>query len=97
MALKAHANPVCVSKGGFSHAGSIFWGESVKGGVKSGDLGTQLRKNLRIEKGTKRAYRGVVYSVLTPDIEKEALVSTHHITFFLFGLGISLLSYIINV
>ncbi|GLT58004.1 hypothetical protein SLA2020_309320 [Shorea laevis] len=73
VALKANANHVCVSKGGFSHGGSIFCGESVKRGVKSSDLGTQLRKNLRIEKGTKRAYRGVVYSVLTPDIEKEAL------------------------
>lgn len=97
VALRANANPVNVSKGCFINGGCNFWGENVKGGLKSSYMGTHLRKNFRIEKGTKKARHGVVYSVLTPDIQEEALVSTHHRYFFLFGLSISLLPFTVEV
>ncbi|KAK6245442.1 hypothetical protein QUC31_000234 [Theobroma cacao] len=72
MALKANANPINVSKGR-SHGGSVFWGESIRGGLKSRDLGAQLWKSLRAAKGVKNAKPGVAYSVLTPDIDKKTL------------------------
>ncbi|GKU89965.1 hypothetical protein SLEP1_g4033 [Rubroshorea leprosula] len=73
VALRANANPVSVSKGGFINGGCIFWGENVKGGLKSTYMGTHLWKNFKIEKGTKKARHGIVYSVITPDIQEEAL------------------------
>ena len=75
MAFKGNVNLINVSKGR-SNGGSVFWGESIRGGLKSKDVGAQLWKSLRAENVVKKAKPGVAYSVLTPDIDNETLVSS---------------------
>ncbi|XVE94670.1 hypothetical protein REPUB_Repub02eG0028800 [Reevesia pubescens] len=74
MALKANASPINVSKGRI-HGGrdTVFWGESIRGGLKCRDFETQFWKSLRAENGVRKAKPGVAYSVLTPDINKETM------------------------
>ena len=72
MALKANANSINVSNGR-SNGGTVFWGENIRGGLKSRNFGTQLWKSLRAENGVKKINPGVAYSVLTPDIDKETM------------------------
>lgn len=74
-ALKANANPAV------SNRNTGFWGGSVKGSLKSGDLnfGSRVWKNLRTEKINKNVTKpGVAYSILTSDTNKETVVSTRH-------------------
>ena len=75
MAFKGNVNLINVSKGR-SNGGSVFWGESIRGDLKSKDVGAQLWKSLRAENVVKKAKPGVAYSVLTPDIDNETLVSS---------------------
>ncbi|KAH9693057.1 glucose-1-phosphate adenylyltransferase large subunit 2 [Citrus sinensis] len=73
-ALKANAHPAV------SNRNTGFWGGSVKGSLKSGDLnfGSRVWKNLRTEKINKNVTKpGVAYSILTSDTNKETVVSTH--------------------
>ncbi|KAE8656410.1 Glucose-1-phosphate adenylyltransferase large subunit [Hibiscus syriacus] len=72
MSLKANASPIIVSKGR-SNGGTVFWGETIRGCLKSRDFGSQLWKSLRAENGVKKAEVGVVYSILSPKINKETL------------------------
>lgn len=75
VALKANANPAV------SNRNTGFWGGSVEGSLKSGDLnfGSRVWKNLRTEKINKNVTKpGVAYSILTSDTNKETVVSTRH-------------------
>ncbi|KAK8642422.1 hypothetical protein V6N13_011765 [Hibiscus sabdariffa] len=72
MSLKVNASPTNVSKGR-SNGATVFWGESIRGGLKSRGFGTQLWKSLRPENSVKKAKLGVVYSILTPEINKETM------------------------
>ena len=74
MAHKANVNPINGNKGR-SNGSIVFWGERIRGGHKSRDFGTQLWKSLRAKNGVKTVKPGVAYSVLTPDIDKETMVS----------------------
>lgn len=69
-ALKANAHPAV------SNRNTGFWGGSVKGSLKSGDLnfGSRVWKNLRTEKINKNVTKpGVAYSILTSDTNKETV------------------------
>ncbi|PSR99657.1 Glucose-1-phosphate adenylyltransferase large subunit 2/amyloplastic like [Actinidia chinensis var. chinensis] len=61
--LKTHVHPAHVSR-----EDTWFWGERIKGSLKSKILGNQFPKSLKSK-------RGVAFSVLTtsPDIDKEVL------------------------
>ncbi|OMO75163.1 Nucleotidyl transferase [Corchorus olitorius] len=72
MALKVNANPINVGKV-HNNGSSIFWGESIRGGLKSREFRTGLWKNLKVEKGVNKFKPGVAYSIITPDIDKETL------------------------
>ncbi|KAA3490411.1 ADP-glucose pyrophosphorylase small subunit ADPGp-2 [Gossypium australe] len=65
----ATASPVNISQGR-SNGGTVFWGETIRGGR---DFGTQLWKSLRAENGIKKAKPGVAYSIITPEINKETM------------------------
>lgn len=66
--LKANANPIRLrSESLRNRASSVFWGESLKG--KGRDLKSKnLQKSLKTIKKP-----GLAHSILTPDVEKEAL------------------------
>ena len=68
--LKANGNPIRLRRESLrNRASSVFWGESLKG--KGRDLKSKnLQKSLKTIKKP-----GLAYSILTPDVEKEALVS----------------------
>ncbi|KAM5564941.1 glucose-1-phosphate adenylyltransferase large subunit, chloroplastic/amyloplastic-like [Rosa sericea] len=67
--LKANAFPVKVREGGLRNQGNGFWGESIRGSLKSRDLSTQLLKSLKSERKIKP---GVAHSILTsPDISQD--------------------------
>lgn len=74
--LKANALPVKVREGGLRNQGNGFWGESIRGSLKSRDLSTQLLKSLKSERKIKP---GVAHSILTsPDISQDNVVSLIH-------------------
>lgn len=66
--LKGNAHPV-------RNMGAGLWGESMRGCLKSRDLRTQFLKNSKSESNRITKFKpGVAYSVLTSDINKEAMV-----------------------
>lgn len=65
--LKGNAHPV-------RNMGAGLWGESMRGCLKSRDLRTQFLKNSKTESNRITKFKpGVAYSVLTSDINKEAM------------------------
>lgn len=73
ISLKATAStsPVNISQGR-SNGGTVFWGETVRGGR---NFETRLWKSFRAENDVKKAKPGVSYSIITPEINKETMVS----------------------
>ncbi|KAJ6730951.1 GLUCOSE-1-PHOSPHATE ADENYLYLTRANSFERASE LARGE SUBUNIT 3 CHLOROPLASTIC [Salix viminalis] len=72
-ALKASAgaNAVNFNNGGIRNDGTIFWDENLKKKLKNRDSRAQLWKNYR--SGVKKVKPGVAHSVLTSDINEEAV------------------------
>ncbi|KAE8057144.1 hypothetical protein FH972_013857 [Carpinus fangiana] len=71
--LKGNAHPFKLGRGGVRNMGAGFWGESMRGCLKSRDLSTQFLKHSKSESSRVTKFKpGVAYSVLT-DINKEAM------------------------
>lgn len=77
--LKANAHPVQLDREGVRNIGAGFWGESMRGSLKSSDL---CKRFFKISKGESSRVTtlksGRAYSVLTSDINKEAMVREFH-------------------
>lgn len=53
----------------------MFWGESVMSRLRNRDWSGRFSQNLKIERKATRIKRGVAYSLITSDIDKEFMVS----------------------
>lgn len=77
--LKVNAHPVKLDREGVRNIGAGFWGESMRGSLKSSDL---CNRFFKISKGESSRVTtlnsGRAYSVLTSDINKEAMVREFH-------------------
>ena len=84
-ALKASAgaNAVNFYNGGIRNDGTIFWDENLKKKLKNRDSRAQLWKNYR--SGVKKVKPGVAHSVLTSDINEEAVVRAYTVRCLLFN------------
>ncbi|XP_042482672.1 glucose-1-phosphate adenylyltransferase large subunit, chloroplastic/amyloplastic-like [Macadamia integrifolia] len=71
--LKTNAPVVRAGKGGFDDGRHGFWGERIRGSLKNGFCDIKLTKSLMTENESKKIKAGVAYSVLTADVNKEAL------------------------
>ncbi|KAI8015239.1 hypothetical protein LOK49_LG05G03671 [Camellia lanceoleosa] len=67
-AMKANVHTVQGRRGDYR-----CWGERIRGSLNSKILGTQLRKTFRAESRDSKVKPGMVFSVLTSDINKELL------------------------
>lgn len=77
--LKGNAHPFKLGRGGVRNMGGGFWGETMRGCLKSRDLSTQFLKHSKSESSRVTKFKpGVAYSVLT-DINKEAMVSEFNV------------------
>lgn len=72
--LKANAHPVKLDREGVRNIGAGFWGESMRGSLKSSDLCNRFFKISKGESSRVTTLKsGRAYSVLTSDINKEAM------------------------
>lgn len=78
--LKANVHPVKVCRG-VGNTGTGFWGESIGVSLKGRDLSAQFLKSSESERRrVNKVKPGVPFSVLTPDINKEVVVSEFRAT-----------------
>ncbi|XP_057975741.1 glucose-1-phosphate adenylyltransferase large subunit, chloroplastic/amyloplastic-like isoform X1 [Malania oleifera] len=74
--MNTNGHPLQASKGRISNGGGGFgfWGERIRGSLKRRDSAAQLWKTLRTETAKARKINtGAAFSVLTSDVDQEAL------------------------